>query len=154
MPPVHQAPTGARDHRERQIAAVLVRYGLSYLADVVGLERLVRVAPGVAAREPADRHTPAENLRLALEELGPTFIKLGQLVSTRADLLSPDYRAELTKLLDTAPAVPSDVITDIVQRELHAPVDTSFATFDAVPLACASVGQATPRRCTTGPTWS
>ena len=101
MPPVHQAPTGARDHRERQIAAVLVRYGLSYLADVVGLERLVRVAPGVAAREPADRHTPAENLRLALEELGPTFIKLGQLVSTRADLLSPDYRAELTKLLDT-----------------------------------------------------
>jgi ubiquinone biosynthesis protein len=91
---------------------------------------------------PADGQTPAQNLRLALEELGPTFIKLGQLVSTRADLLSPDYRAELTKLLDTAPDVPSDVIEDIVERELHAPVDTAFATFDAVPLACASVGQA------------
>ena len=142
MPPVQQAPTGARDHRERQIAAVLIRYGLSYLANVVGLERLIRVAPGVAGRDPADGHTPPENLRLALEELGPTFIKLGQLVSTRADLLSPDYRAELTKLLDTAPAVPSDVIEDIVERELHAPVDAAFATFDAVPLACASVGQA------------
>src|SRR6202042_497006 len=92
-PPASARVTGARDHRERQIAAVLVRYGLSYLANVVGLERLVKVAPGRAA---ADAHTPAENLRLALEELGPTFIKLGQLVSTRADLLSPDYRAELT----------------------------------------------------------
>jgi ubiquinone biosynthesis protein len=134
--------TGARDHRERQIAAVLVRYGLSYLANVVGLERLVKVAPGFVRRAPADAHTPAENLRLALEELGPTFIKLGQLVSTRADLLSPDYRAELTKLLDTAPAVPSEVVKDIVERELHAPVETAFATFDAAPLACASVGQA------------
>jgi ubiquinone biosynthesis protein len=134
--------TGARDHRERQIAAVLVRYGLSYLANVVGLERLVKVAPGFVRRAPVDARTPAENLRLALEELGPTFIKLGQLVSTRADLLSPDYRAELTKLLDTAPAVPSQVVKDIVERELHAPVETAFATFDAAPLACASVGQA------------
>jgi ubiquinone biosynthesis protein len=63
-------------------------------------------------------------------------------VSTRADLLSPDYRAELTKLQDTAPAVPSDVVEDIIERELHAPADTAFATFEAVPLACASVGQA------------
>jgi ubiquinone biosynthesis protein len=141
-PPASARVTGARDHRERQIAAVLVRYGLSYLANVVGLERLVKVAPGRARRAAADAHTPAENLRLALEELGPTFIKLGQLVSTRADLLSPDYRAELTKLLDTAPAVPSEVVKDIVERELHAPVDTTFATFEAGPLACASVGQA------------
>ena len=141
-PPASARATGARDHRERQIAAVLVRYGLSYLASVVGLERLVKVAPGRARRAAADAHTPAENLRLALEELGPTFIKLGQLVSTRADLLSPDYRAELTKLLDTAPAVPSEVVKDIVERELHAPVDTAFATFEAGPLACASVGQA------------
>jgi ubiquinone biosynthesis protein len=134
--------TPARDHRERQIAEVLVRYGLSYVAKVVGLERLVSLADGVVGRTPADIHTPPENLRLALEELGPTFIKLGQLLSTRADLLSPEYRAELTKLLDAAPAVPSDVVEDIIERELHAPADTAFATFDAMPLACASVGQA------------
>ena len=132
----------AHDHREREIAGVLARYGLSYLANVVGSGRLVGAANGLAGRNHAVLHTPAESLRLALEELGPTFIKLGQLLSTRADLLSPDYRTELTKLLDTAPAVPSDVVEDIIERELHAPVDAAFATFAAVPLACASVGQA------------
>jgi ubiquinone biosynthesis protein len=138
-------PTGARTglaSRERQIAEVLVRYGLSYLANVVGLERVVSVADGLVGRARADARTPSENLRLALEELGPTFIKLGQLLSTRADLLPPDYRAELTKLLDAAPAVPSNVVEEIVEHELHAPVDTAFVSFDAVPLACASVGQA------------
>jgi ubiquinone biosynthesis protein len=139
-----ETPTGlrARAHRERQIAEILARYGLSYVANVVGLEHLVVVADGLVGRATADVRTPPENLRLALEELGPTFIKLGQLLSTRADLLSPDYRAELTKLLDAAPAVPSDVVEEIVEHELHAPPDTAFASFDAVPLACASVGQA------------
>ena len=134
--------TTGRDHRERQVAEVLVRYGLTYVAKVVGLERLVSLADGVVGRAPANSHTPPENLRLALEELGPTFIKLGQLLSTRADLLPPEYRAELAKLLDTAPSVPSDVVEEIIERELHAPADAAFATFDAVPLACASVGQA------------
>ena len=131
-----------RDHRERQIAEVLVRYGLSYLGHTIGLGRLVSAAQGRAGRVPANGRTPPENLRLALEELGPTFIKLGQLVSTRGDLLAPEYRAELTKLQDTAPAVPSEVVEEIIERELHAPADTAFATFEAVPLACASVGQA------------
>jgi ubiquinone biosynthesis protein len=132
----------ARDQRERQIAEVLGRLGLSYLVKAVGLERLMTVARDATGRRPAGTRTPPENLRLALEELGPTFIKLGQLLSTRADLLSPDYRAELTKLQDAAPAVPSEVVSDTVERELHAPADTAFATFEAVPLACASVGQA------------
>jgi predicted unusual protein kinase regulating ubiquinone biosynthesis (AarF/ABC1/UbiB family) len=107
----------ARDHRERQIVEVLGRYGLSYLGNAV-------------RREPRDAHTEPENLRLAPEELGPTFIKLGQLLSTRADLLSPDYREEVAKLQDAAPAVPSEVVEDIVARELHAPADDVFATFD------------------------
>jgi hypothetical protein len=63
--------TKARDHREPQIAGVLVRYGLSYLANVVGLERLVTVADGLVGHAPSDAHTPPENLRLALEQLGP-----------------------------------------------------------------------------------
>jgi ubiquinone biosynthesis protein len=134
--------TAARDHRERQIAKVLGRYGLSYLANAVGLGRLVGVADGLVGRATAPAHTPPENLRLALEELGPTFIKLGQLLSTRADLLSPDYRDELAKLQDTAPAVPSEMVEDIIERELQAPADAAFATFEAAPLACASVGQA------------
>jgi ubiquinone biosynthesis protein len=134
----------ARDRRERQIAEVLGRYGLSHLARVLGLGRLVGAAETLIGREAPAPRTEPESLRLALEELGPTFVKLGQLLSTRADLLSPDYRAELTKLQDAAPAVPSDVVEDIIARELHAdaPADAAFATFDAVPLACASVGQA------------
>ena len=132
----------ARDHRERQIAEVLGRYGLSELAHILGLERLASAADGLVRREPPESHTQPEKLRLALEELGPTFIKLGQLLSTRADLLSPDYRAELTKLQDAAPAVPSEVIKDIIERELQGPADIPFATFETVPLACASVGQA------------
>jgi ubiquinone biosynthesis protein len=106
------------------------------------LDSLVTVADGVVGRAPADLHTPPESLRLALEELGPTFVKLGQLLSTRADLLSPNYRAELAKLQDFAPALPSEVVEDIIERELHAPADSVFASFAAAPLACASVGQA------------
>jgi ubiquinone biosynthesis protein len=132
----------SRHHRERQIAEVLLRYELSHLANVLGVERMVRGMDGLIGREPPETRTEAENLRLALEELGPTFIKLGQLLSTRTDLLSLDYRVELTKLQDTAPAVPSEVVKEIVERELHAPVDTAFATSQSVPIACASVGQA------------
>ena len=119
-----------------------MRYGLSYLANVDGLGRLMTVADGLAGRARADVHMPPENLRLALEELGPTFIKLGQLLSTRADLLTSVYLAELTKLQDAAPAVPSEVVEDIIERELHARADTAFATFEVMPLACGSVGQA------------
>jgi ubiquinone biosynthesis protein len=134
--------TRARDHRERQIAEVLVRYGLSYLGNIVGLAHLMTAAQAAVGRAPADARTPPENLRLALEELGPTFIKIGQSLSTRTDLLSPEYRAELTKLQDTAPAVPTEVVEEIVERELYAPADRAFATFAVAPLACASVGQA------------
>lgn len=119
-----------RDHRERQIAEVLVRYGLSYLGNIVGLEHLMTAAHGLAERAPADARTPPENLRLALEKLGPTFIKLGRLLSTRADLLSPDYRAELIRLQDTAPAVAAETVEEIVERELHAPAHTVFASFE------------------------
>ena len=131
-----------RDHRQRQIAEVLTRYGLDYLANVIGLERLIARERALRRREHGDTHTPPEDLRLALEELGPTFIKLGQLLSTRADLLPPEYRAELAKLQDAAPAVPTDVVKDTIEAELHASADAAFASFHAEPLACASIGQA------------
>ena len=134
--------TRARERRERQIAEVLVRYGLSYLGNIVGLEHLMTAAHGLVGRASADAaQTPPENLRLALEELGLTFIKVGQLLSTRASP-SPACIAELSKLQDAAPAVPGEVAHEIVERELHAPTDTAYATFESAPLACASVGQA------------
>ncbi len=79
---------------------------------------------------------------MALEELGTTFIKLGQLLSTRADLLSPEYLTELAKLQDAAPPVSTEEIQELLVMELGGPIQAVFDSFDPVPLAAASIGQA------------
>ena len=96
--------TSSYRHRQRQIAEVLVRYEMGHLLEVFGLERFVSLERRLLRRGAA--HTRPESLRLALEELGPTFIKLGQVLSTRADLLPPDFQAELAKLQDPRASVP------------------------------------------------
>jgi ubiquinone biosynthesis protein len=113
--PGHSAGrTGAgRRHREREIAHVLTRHGLHSLAGILSFE------PHARHGDPDLEHfgaaaVPARELRLALEELGPTFIKLGQLLSTRADLLPVAYTRELSKLQDAAPAAPADAIRETV----------------------------------------
>ena len=83
----------------------------------------------------------AEGLAKALEELGPCFIKLGQLLSTRPDLLPADYIAALSRLQNTVTPVSSDKITAIIESELGAPIAELFQTFDATPLATASMAQ-------------
>src|SRR5260370_604829 len=80
-------------------------------------------------------------LASALEELGPCFIKLGQLLSTRPDLLPADYIHALARLQDTIQPVPAARIIQIVQSELHAPLDELFQSFDQQPLATASMAQ-------------
>jgi len=120
-------------NRSRQIAAALLTHGWGFLRnnnETVG---------GVNSRPAAAR--PA-HLRLALEELGTTFIKLGQILSTRADLLPPEYLAELTKLQDSAPPVPFEAIREALVCELGQPIENVFAEFDTQPLAAASIGQA------------
>jgi ubiquinone biosynthesis protein len=87
-------------------------------------------------------YTVPERLRLVLEELGPTFVKLGQLLSTRPDLLPPAYIAELSKLQDAAPPVSIEAITETIRAELGADPSQIFAEFDDRPLASASIGQA------------
>lgn len=85
--------------------------------------------------------TKPEEIRKALEELGTTFIKLGQILSTRPDLVTPAYQAELTKLQDTAPPVPAAEIRRVIEGSLGKPASQLFATFDDRPLAAASIGQ-------------
>ena len=114
---------------------------MGYLVDALGLARLLPFEHGLlghAAR--TEPYTQAEHLRLALEELGSTFVKLGQILSTRADLLPPEFQAELAKLQDAAPPVPAEAIQEVLGRE----VDTAaaFADLDFEPLAAASIGQA------------
>jgi ubiquinone biosynthesis protein len=80
-------------------------------------------------------------LRLLIEDLGTTFIKMGQVLSTRVDLLPPEYTSELEKLLDQVPPAGTNLIKQEIERELEKPLDAIFAYFDPVPLASASIGQ-------------
>ena len=90
----------------------------------------------------ADSELPrGERLRLALEELGPIFIKFGQMLSTRKDLLPPDITDELAKLQDAVPPFPAEESIAIIERGLGQPIDEVFAEFDSTPMASASVAQ-------------
>ena len=80
-------------------------------------------------------------MRMALEDLGATFIKLGQILSTRPDLVPPEYIAEFSKLQDSAPPFSYDQAAEVVQRELGRPPEKIFKTFNTQPLASASIGQ-------------
>jgi len=129
--------------RRREIAAVLLRHGLREVAIFSGLDRAVaagRAAVGLPAHGNLD--AAPDDVRSALEELGPTFIKVGQLVSTRADLLPPQYLAALAKLQDAAPPIPPQAAWAVIEAELGDKTKTAFQSFGLEPLAVASIGQA------------
>jgi ubiquinone biosynthesis protein len=128
--------------RLRHIARILIKNGLGFIIEQVGLNRLLAVGRDTTVPNGArtTRSVP-ERLRLTLEELGPTYVKVGQLLSTRPDILPPAYIAELSKLLDRVPPFPSDAATEIVEAELEKPLDELFVYFDPQPIASASIGQ-------------
>ncbi len=129
--------------RSRQIAQVLLHHGLGYLVSTLGLERFVPFRREISRfGRPGRHYTRPERVRLALEELGPTFIKLGQILSTRADIVPPEYITELARLQDQAPPVEGALIEEIIVQELGCPLEKVFATFDPMPVAAASIGQA------------
>ncbi len=127
--------------RYRQIAHVLGRYGFGYILEQLGILPLLSLPRQIIRRTERDRLTGPQRLRAALVELGPTFVKLGQILSTRPDLLPPEYILELNKLQDTVTPFPADVAIATIERELGKPLDVLFASFDRVPLAAASLGQ-------------
>jgi ubiquinone biosynthesis protein len=133
----------SRVERYKQIGDVLSRHGLGFFASIAGLGRWIPFHHGVLGHEQrSEPYTRPEHLRLALEELGPTFIKLGQILSTRSDLLPPDFLSELTKLQDAAPPVAASTIRTLIDQELGAAPEELFTEFDAEPLASASIEQA------------
>ncbi|HEU0131506.1 MAG TPA: AarF/UbiB family protein [Mycobacteriales bacterium] len=121
--------------RYKDIAVLLARYGRSDLVSQVGLDE-VDSAPA-SAETVAD----AEHLAADLERLGPTYIKLGQLMSTRADLLPPAYITALSRLQDDVAPFPFEEVERIVESELGARISRAFQIFENVPLASASLGQ-------------
>ncbi|MFO7254267.1 MULTISPECIES: ABC1 kinase family protein [Limnochorda] len=125
--------------RYRQVAEVLGRYGFGLLLEELGLERF---RPGFRRREERVLQSRGARLRQALEELGPTFIKLGQFLSTRPDLVPPDILDELQRLQDQVPPVPFQVLEPALRDALGGrPLDQVFRSLDPEPLASASIAQ-------------
>ncbi|MBW2072572.1 MAG: AarF/ABC1/UbiB kinase family protein, partial [Deltaproteobacteria bacterium] len=117
---------------------VLVKHGLG---DVAGRLLSKKDRKGEAAKGiPAAILSP-RRFRLVLEDLGPSFIKLGQLLSTRADVLPPEYIEELRRLQDRVPPAPFDEFKATIEKELKRPIDELFSEFDRDCFAAASVAQ-------------
>lgn len=124
--------------RIKQISTVFAKHGFQELLDKIGFARFIPLKYRSVRSD--DRRAP-ERLRIAFEELGPTFIKLGQLLSSRSDLLPENYAQELCKLQDRVGALPFTVIKHTVERELGSPLEELFSSFSEEPLASASIGQ-------------
>ena len=123
------------------IQRVLVRHGLDELITATHMLRPLRFFFYLFPRK-SDREAPlGQRLRLALIELGPIFVKFGQAISTRRDLLPTDIADELAQLQDRVPPFPSDEVIEILEGAYGKPVDDVFAAFDREPLAAASIAQ-------------
>lgn len=123
--------------RHREVAGVLAEEGLFWLIDEAGLARF---APKWR-RKSADAAKTEQHIRHALERLGVTFIKAGQALSTRTDVIPPELAAELSKLQDEVTSTPFDVMRAVLESELEMPLSEAFDSFRAEPIGTASIGQ-------------
>jgi ubiquinone biosynthesis protein len=133
-----------RLRRYRHIIGVLTKYGFEEVADVLRARVVVRLGDRIApmrVKRIAEGPTRPERIRLAIEELGPTFIKFGQLLSTRPDVVPPEYIRELERLQDHVKPDDPERIRAAVERELGGGLDEIFASFDHEPLAAGSIAQ-------------
>ncbi len=132
-----------RLRRFQHIVNVLAKHGFGEVLTRIRIWERVTFERRLLRREskfPPELTVP-QRLRLALEELGPTFIKLGQMLSTRPDLVPPEIIAELKKLQASVHFVPADIIKGIIESELGRPISELFESFDDTPLAAASLAQ-------------
>lgn len=131
--------------RLQEIAAVLVRYGFGDLVRRIGLADVLERAGRLLHLRTDPTHlrlSTAARVRLALEALGPTFIKLGQILATRVDLFPPDWIAEFSRLQSDVPALPWAEVEGPLAAALGVPVGHAFARIEPVPMAAGSLAQA------------
>ena len=129
--------------RASRIGRVILRYRLDDLLDGTPVERWLGIAKPFVPRASADiaSQSRGARLRLALQDLGPIFVKFGQILSTRRDLVPPDVAAELTLLQDRVKPFDGERALQIVEQALGLPITEAFASFDTTPLASASIAQ-------------
>lgn len=129
--------------RASRIGRVLIRYRLDALLDGTPVEPWLKLARPVVprARQDIAALSRGARLRMALQELGPIFVKFGQILSTRRDLIPPDVAEELALLQDRVRPFDGEAAQRIVEKALGMPIATAFASFDTTPLASASIAQ-------------
>ncbi len=131
-------------NRYRQILTVLVKYGFEDLVNRLHILQYIEQGRQLITRqrrEQVESLSTAQRIRLMLQELGPTFIKLGQVLSTRPDLIPPEIADELTALQQHVPPFEFEQVKRIVEEELGRPLNELFSRFDEVSIAAASIGQ-------------
>jgi len=131
--------------RYRQVLGVLIKYGFGHVIEQLNinyyLELGKRIVTFGAISKGIERLTQPERLRMAMEELGPSFVKLGQLLSTRPDLVPKEYTEEFRKLQDKVPSVPFSELRQQIETELGQSVEEIFAEIQLEPIAAGSIAQ-------------
>jgi ubiquinone biosynthesis protein len=131
-------------NRYRQILTVLFKYGFDDIVELLKIDQYIEIGLQVISRkrgERVERLSRAVRVRLAIEELGPTYIKMGQILSTRPDLVPVDFIRELARLQDKVPAFSFTEVTRIIHEETGQKAGDLFDALDPEPLASASIGQ-------------
>lgn len=131
-------------NRYHQILRALFKYGFADLVELLHIDQYLETGLQMINRKPREqleKHSRAERLRMALEELGPTFIKLGQLLSTRPDFIPIEYLTELAKLQDNVPPFSFAGVEEIFFAETAKKPGEIFYRFEEEPIAAASIGQ-------------
>jgi ubiquinone biosynthesis protein len=131
----------SQTRRYREIARVFARHGFADVLDRVHARRWLERLPRWLHHPNQPALTPERRLRLAFEELGPTFVKFGQALSVRSDVLPAPLVQELTALQDAVPPLPMPEVIRCLEQELGAPISSVFATIDPTPLGSASIAQ-------------
>ena len=127
--------------RYKEIAHVLIKYGFSVIVEKLNIEEVAYKIPITNPSEEIKNMSTATKIRCVIEELGPTYIKFGQLLSTRKDLFDQDIIDELSKLRDSVEPFDTDIAKAIFKNETGLDIDDIFKEFNDIPIGSASIGQ-------------
>ncbi|HWQ40694.1 MAG TPA: 2-polyprenylphenol 6-hydroxylase [Desulfosporosinus sp.] len=128
--------------RYRDVAKVLARHGFGFFVEEIGLLHMLSLPKRLFTdRDEVDPMSVGQRIRQVIEELGPTYVKIGQIASTRADVIPEDILHELEKLQDDVPPFSFPQVRQIIEEELGSPLEEVFSSFDEAAIAAASIGQ-------------